>query len=280
MGHVHLPSTLDWIMLSSALGCLGATLSMTLPWPQVWRSCIGRRTTGLSAAACWLGVAMPVGWITYGLLIGDRLQVVSNSVTGLAGFAVLAALLVTQPSLRSRRVLATSAAGAIVVLTAAGAAASFGGPSAASVLGGVLAVTAILAAIPQPLSLLRDRTQDLSGLSPLRWRLAAGACASWFAYGLATAQPGVWLSASAGLASALIVCVTMSLRRSAAAPPVGVAPAAAPARASGLVPARAPAFASAVVPPARGAAPVHDRSDFPTLVIPIHWLGNRESVAA
>src|SRR4051812_47783213 len=171
-------------MFTSVLGCLGAALSMTLPWPQVWRSCVGRRTTGLSAAACWLGVAIPIGWITYGLLIGDRLQVVSNTVTGAAGFAILVALLMTQPSLRSRRALIGGAAGAIGVLAAATGAAAVGGPAAASALGGVLAVTAILAAIPQPLSLLRDRTQDLSGLSPLRWRLAAGASSSWFAYGL------------------------------------------------------------------------------------------------
>ncbi|MEV6489492.1 SemiSWEET transporter [Actinoplanes sp. NPDC051633] len=200
-------------MYISALGCLGAALSMTLPWPQIWRSCVGRRTTGLSATACWLGVAMPIGWITYGLLIGDRLQVLTNIVTGAAGFALLVALLVTQPSLRTRKALAGSAAGAIAVLAAAGLAASFGGLPAAKALGGVLAVTAILAAVPQPLSLLRDRTQDLSGLSPLRWRLGAGACASWFVYGLATAQPGVWLSASAGLTSALIVCTLLWLRR-------------------------------------------------------------------
>ena len=71
-------------MFASALGCLGAALSMTLPWPQVWRSVAHRRTTGLSASACWLGVALPIGWITYGLLRGDRIQVVTNSVTGSA----------------------------------------------------------------------------------------------------------------------------------------------------------------------------------------------------
>src|SRR5690242_14638150 len=106
-------------MLTHSLGLLGATLSMTLPWPQVWRSVARRRTTGLSATACWLGVAMPIGWITYGLLIGDRLQVVTNSVTGGAGIAVLLAVLITRGELRGRKLVLSAAAGAGVV-TAAG----------------------------------------------------------------------------------------------------------------------------------------------------------------
>jgi uncharacterized protein with PQ loop repeat len=208
-------------MLASALGVLGATLSMTLPWPQVWRSVARRRTTGLSATACWLGVAMPIGWITYGLLIGDRLQVVTNSVTGGAGVAILVALLLTRGELRGRKLMLSAAGGAGVVAAAALSAASaaladLDGPAAAHALGAVLAVSAILSAVPQPLSLLRDRTQDLSGLSPARWKLGAGACACWFAYGLSTQQAAVWLSAAAGLAAALIVCSI--LRRSAPRP--------------------------------------------------------------
>jgi hypothetical protein len=36
----------------------------------VSKSCVQRRTDGLPATACTLGVAMPLGWITYGLLNG------------------------------------------------------------------------------------------------------------------------------------------------------------------------------------------------------------------
>ena len=225
-------------MLASALGCLGAALSMSLSWPQVWRSCVRRRTTGLSATACWLGVAMPIGWITYGLLIGDRLQVLTNSVTGGTGVAVLVALLLARMDLRSGRKLLVTAAGAAGVLAAAGlsaAAAALPGldaREAAGALGAVLAVTSVLSAIPQPVSLLRDRAQDLSGLSPLRWRLAAGACASWLSYGVVTGQPAVWLSASVGLVSALIICVVLVLPAPAAVavatPPAAPAPVPAP----------------------------------------------------
>jgi uncharacterized protein with PQ loop repeat len=194
------------------LGWFGAALSIALPWPQVWRSVARGRTKGLSATACWQGTAMPVGWITYGLLSGEIVQVVTNSVTGLAGLAVLVTVLVKESDLRTGRKLLISAAGAAGVLTAAAASVAvarltpLGGTRAVAFLGAVLAFTAILGAIPQPLALLRDRSQDLAGLSPLRWWLAAAACASWCTYGLATGQLAVWSSALVGLASALIVC--------------------------------------------------------------------------
>ena len=145
------------------LGWFGATLSIALPWPQVWRSVVRGRTSGLSPTACWQGAAMPAGWITYGLLTGETVQVVTNTVTGLAGLAVLVMVLVKQSELRTRRTLIGSAAGAGAVLTAAAASAAagqlttVGAHRAAACLGAVLACAAILGAIPQPLSLLRER---------------------------------------------------------------------------------------------------------------------------
>jgi uncharacterized protein with PQ loop repeat len=220
MGTVHLlDPDRKRIMLTHALGCLGAALSMSLSWPQVHKSCVQRRTRGLSATSSALGVAMPIGWITYGLLSGERIQVVTNTVTGVAGLAILIALLVTQPALRSGRALRISAGSAGAVVTGAaisGTAAALpgvDGTRVAPLLGLLLAGVSLLAAIPQPLALLRDRTQDLSGLSPLRWRLGAGASASWLLYGLGTGQPAVSASASVGLLSAGIVCAVLFLRR-------------------------------------------------------------------
>jgi len=141
-------------MLIHALGCLGAALSMSLSWPQVYKSCVQRRTSGLSATASTLGVALPLGWITYGLLSGERLQIVTNLVTVSTGLAILGAL-----------------------------------------------------------ALLRDRGQDLSGLSPMRWRLGAGASASWLLYGLGTGQEAVLASATVGLISTSIVCAVLFRRR-------------------------------------------------------------------
>lgn len=206
-------------MLIHALGCLGAALSMSLSLPQVYKSCVQRRTNGLSPTATALGVAMPLGWITYGLLSGERIQVVTNMVAGTAGLAILTALLLTQPAVRSGRSLKVSAgsAGAVltVVLTAIAAAALPGltGHTVAPLLGMVLASVSLLSAIPQPLSLLRDRHQDLSGLSPLRWRMALASGLSWFCYGMATGQTAVWMSASVGITASAIVCTVLHLRR-------------------------------------------------------------------
>lgn len=206
-------------MLTHALGCLGAALSMSLSWPQVVKSCVHRRTTGLSGTASALGVALPIGWITYGLLSGEHLQIVTNAVTGAAGLAIMVALLATQPAMRSGRALRSIAAAAALVVAPvllSGLAAALPGVRASQVaplLGLVLAGASVVSAIPQPLALLRDRHQDLSGLSPARWRMGAGAAASWLVYGVGTAQPGVWASAGAGLVSAVIVCAILHLRR-------------------------------------------------------------------
>jgi uncharacterized protein with PQ loop repeat len=173
MGLVTLSPTRKRIMLTHALGCLAAALSMSLAWPQVFKSCVQRRTSGLSATASTLGVAMPIGWITYGLLSGDRIQVVTNTVTGLTGLAILLALLITQPQLRNLRALRVSGGSAAAVIAAAllsGASAALPGvrsSQAGEVLGLLLAGVSFLSAIPQPLALLRDRNQDLSGLRDL-----------------------------------------------------------------------------------------------------------------
>jgi uncharacterized protein with PQ loop repeat len=166
-----------------------------------------------------LSVAMPLGWITYGLLIGDRFQVVTNTVSASTGLAILIALLATRPAARAgRALLASAGAAGGVLLAILGTAASalapqVSGPRAAGVLGMVLAAVSLVSAVPQPLALIRDRDQDISGLSPLRWTLAASACGSWLAYGIGVGQPAVWASALVGLTSALIVCTVLFTRR-------------------------------------------------------------------
>jgi len=121
------------------------------------------------------------------------------------------------------RVAATSA-GAVVAaaLISLGAAALPGvsGHAAASMLGTLLAGISFVSAIPQPLALLRDRHLDLSGLSPLRWRMAAGACASWMTYGIVTGQPALFASSGVGLISATIVCTVLHRRRERTVTPV------------------------------------------------------------
>jgi uncharacterized protein with PQ loop repeat len=206
-------------MLTHALGCLGAALSMSLPLPQVVKACLQRQTAGLSGTASALGAALPLGWITYGWLSGVQLQIVTNVVTGAAGLAILVALLVTQPSMRSGRALRLSAvAMALVIAPVLLSALAMVLPGVrasqvAPLLGLVLAGVSVIAAIPQPLALLRNPHQELSGLSPARWRMGVVATASWLIYGLSTAQPAVWASAAVGLVSAVTVCTVLHLRR-------------------------------------------------------------------
>ncbi|GGQ85347.1 SemiSWEET transporter [Couchioplanes azureus] len=212
---------------------MAAGLSVTLLWPQVWTSAVRRRTAGLSPTATWLGVALPLGWIEYGLLIGDPVQIVTNTVTGLAGLAILVALLVARPDLRRRRTGLGAASGATALLAVTAAAAGLaylpGSDDRAlgSALGVALTGAVLLANLPQPLALLRDRGQDLSGVSGLRWGLSAAANLCWAGYAHDTGQSAVLVCSLAGLISCLVVCVVLVMARrpapvSAAAVPAGV----------------------------------------------------------
>jgi hypothetical protein len=65
--------------------------------------------------------------------------------------------------------------------------------------------------------MLRDRTQDLSGLSAIRYRLGAGANASWLSYAVLRHEPAVLAAAGVGLGCAVLVCTLLARRPSSAA---------------------------------------------------------------
>lgn len=202
--------------MTAALGILAAAFSISLVWPQVWLSCRRGRTRGLSATASWLAVGLNACWLTFGLLTGDPAQVVTNAVVGAGNTAVLAALLLSQPHLRTRAALLRSAAGAVGLAAVAGGAAGsvvvLGAARAevGTALGALVSVVAAGASCVQPLTMLRDRTQDLSGLSSIRWRLGACANASWLSYGLLRYEASVVVSAGMGFGCAVLVCVLMT----------------------------------------------------------------------
>lgn len=204
----------------AALGFLAAALSIALIWPQVWLSCRHGRTLGLSPTTTWLGVALNLCWLTFGLLIGDPAQIVTNAVVGAGNTAVLVALLLSQPRLRARETLQRTAAGAAgLAALAVGSLVSVAvlgveQTVVAAGLGSVISLVGALAALPQLVSILSDRTQDLSGMSPARWYLGAGSCASWMTYGWLNSQPNVWMGAGFGLVCALITCAVLRSRRS------------------------------------------------------------------
>lgn len=207
-----------------------AVTTITISWPQIWVSCVQRRTSGLSPLATVLGPALNVAWLSYGLLIGDPLQIIVNSLMGLGNLAVLSALLLTRPELfrgpSLPRTLAAPAAllalvGAAVTAVLAGAVTA---PVAGQAVGLAAAVFGAVSVIPQPLALLRDRTQDVSGISTGRYLLSATSGGLWLAHGLANGQAAVIGSAFLGLTSAALVlhCVATT-RRQQAGQPVAVA---------------------------------------------------------
>ncbi|MGY1654153.1 SemiSWEET transporter [Geodermatophilus sp. SYSU D01119] len=205
--------------MPAALGLVATVLSISVIWPQVWLSCRHGRTGGLSPTGTWLAAPLNLAWLAVGLLIADPAQVVTNTVVGAGNTAVLAALLLARPDLRSRRALLRTASGAagLTLLTAGCAVAvavlGVAPTGVAVVLAAVAAVVGAAAALPQPLALLRDRGQDLSGMSPVRWWLGAGSCAAWTGYGAVTGQPLMAASAAVGLACALVTLAVVAGRR-------------------------------------------------------------------
>jgi uncharacterized protein with PQ loop repeat len=219
----------------AVLGLLAAALSIAVIWPQVWLSCRHGRTLGVSPTSTWLSVALNLCWLSFGLLTGDAAQILTHVVVGAGNTAVLAALLLSQPHLRSPRTLIrTAAGGAGLAALAAGSLASVALGAApavvAATLGSVIGLVGAAAALLQPLRLVLDPGRDLSGLSPARWQLGAGSCAMWTTYGLLIAQPMVSLSAGFGLGCAVVMCAL--LRPGRAPQSVGVLPELRPAMAS------------------------------------------------
>lgn len=203
----------------AALGFLAAAVSISVIWPQVWLSCRHGRTLGLSPTSSWLSVALNFSWLSFGLLTGDPAQILTHVVVGAGNTAVLAALLLSQPQLRSPRMLARTAAGAATLAALAVgslAAVTLWGAAPAVVaasLGAVIGLVGSAAALVQPLGLVLDPAQDRSGLSPARWQLGAGSCALWTTYGLLVGQPMVWSSAGFGLGCAVVMCVLLRPQR-------------------------------------------------------------------
>jgi uncharacterized protein with PQ loop repeat len=109
--------------------------------------------------------------------------------------------------------LAALAAGSVVAVVLGAATVAV-----AAVLSAIITLVGIVAALPQLLAILLDRTQDLSGMSPARWYLGAGSCASWTTYGWLLGQPTVWLSAGFGLVCAVVTCAVLRSRRTAPVP--------------------------------------------------------------
>lgn len=205
---------------ADVLGCAATLLSAALLWPQVWLTCVRGRTAGLPLAALWLSLALNASWLTYGLLHHDGMQVLANVLAAAGNLALTVAVLRAHPAERGLRALARSLPGPFLML------AVFLFVLVDGVTGPVMLMVAVVGALsvalPQPVSMLRDRTADVSGVSVSRWVMSAGASASWLGYGLAHDTPAVWVASVPGVLGALLVLQLLAFSRRTLAVPVVV----------------------------------------------------------
>ncbi len=213
-------------LLLTVLPWILVVTTSTLAWPQIWTSCVRGRTEGLDLTSCLLNPLLSATWLTWGLLLADPLQIGVNSMTVAGNAAILAALLSRRSDARSAaalvRALPLPACLALLVIgpTSLTLVGLIGRSTAASVLGFAAVVFTFIALVPQPMALLRDRKQDVSGVSLGRFALTALAASLWTAYGILTGQATVFLSSACGAVSAIVVlyCVVSAPRHAAVAP--------------------------------------------------------------
>ena len=202
-------------------GCAAAVLSIGLNAPQAWRSCVGRRTAGLSPAARWLAVVQASTWLAYGVAEHVPLQVLTNSVCLALHLSVLGALLALDPAARGRRVLPPQAALTVAWLAVVVACARTG----AAPVGALAAGAGAVSVVPQLWRLARERGADSSGVSVATTVLSLVAALCWTAHGLALTSAAVVLPSLAAAVAAAWTLVLLG-------PPAPVRPAHVPGTSS------------------------------------------------
>ena len=93
------------VLLPTVVGACAVALSVACLWPQLWLTCVRGHTAGQSASALWVAVVISAGYLAYGLLAGDRVQVTANLLVAAAQAALLTAVLRRRPHERSSAAL-------------------------------------------------------------------------------------------------------------------------------------------------------------------------------
>lgn len=140
-------------MLEQVVTALAVLLALTHPVPQIVRVLRTRSVAGVSGPTTWIGFAVNVAWVTYGIARGlASVAVLSGAYV--VGYAVVGALLLKGGNRR----------GIAWALVAAAAMAGLAVGGGWAFLGTVLA----LAVLPQHLPQVVEAwtSQDLTGLSP------------------------------------------------------------------------------------------------------------------
>jgi len=154
---------------------LAVVLALTHPVPQVVRVLRTRSVAGVSGPTTWIGLAVNVAWVTYGVARGlAPVAVLSGAYV--AGYVVIGALLVRGGN---RRGLGT---GVLAGVGLAGLAA-FGGWG---LLGTALALVVVPQYLPQVVEAWTG--EDLTGLSPGTYVVAVLDGVVWGGFGLVAAD--------------------------------------------------------------------------------------------
>lgn len=154
---------------------LAVVLALTQPVPQIVRVLRTRSVAGVSGSTTWIGLAVNVAWVTYGVARGlAPVAVLSGAYV--AGYVVIATLLVRRGNRRGVGIgLLAGATLAAITLT--------GGWS---LLGTALALVVVPQYLPQVVEAWTS--DDLTGLSPGTYVVAILDGVVWGGFGLIAAD--------------------------------------------------------------------------------------------
>lgn len=156
------------------LGGVGTVVGLVRALPQFVRLLRAKDAHGVSLDSAATSCVVSSAWATYGVLT-DQIAVAFAS-----GLSAVVFAMITVLALRfGRRVREFRAAPVWLVIVVAVL-----GTTGSAGLGIVLAVSALVANLPQVFVAYKER--DLTGLSPSTWALTASDGAVWTAYGLVT----------------------------------------------------------------------------------------------
>lgn len=174
----------------AVLGSCAGTVSVLGSWPQVLRLARGRTAAGVSTATALMQLLACAGWLTYGALIADGAQVLTNVACLVPFTAVMAYLLAhARPALLPL---------ALVSLAWSGAVAATGVATGGAGVGVLCVALSLVMRVPQ----LREvfLAKALVGLSPATCGFAALGSALWTTYGLLNGDVAVVASSVVALA--------------------------------------------------------------------------------